>query len=134
MIFKFLHEFASLSPAEQKVFLFCVEHNPHPQAYTGDLQYIAARTGLYYQTVRQALHAISALPTLSKAVKYIHPDVSAPVMVSLDAAGEIGGREFDWAGVEEACSEPLDLAGVRGNEVELPAVLPAVGGNDVDLQ
>jgi hypothetical protein len=127
MFLEFLKEFASLSHAEQKVFLFCLEHNPHPQAYTGDLQYIAACTGLYYQTVRQALHAISVSPTLSKVVKYIHPDVSAPVMVSLDAAGDIVGREREWMEI----GERLDLEELA-DQGEFPAYFPTVKNKVVD--
>lgn len=106
MILDFLKEFSRLSSAEQKVFLFCAENLPFPRAYSGDLQEITLHTGLYYQTVRQALFTISAAPLLSKVVKYIHSDVSAPVMVSLDAVLSVGGRqslvEFDFDAVEDA--------------------------------
>jgi hypothetical protein len=113
---QFLKEFTKLSPAEQKVFLYCLEHCPQPRAYSGDLQEITLHTGLYYQTVRQALSHISAMQTLSRAVKYIHSDVSAPVMVSLDAVLSVGGRQslvdFDFDAVDRALDQdqkrPLD--------------------------
>jgi hypothetical protein len=113
---QFLKEFTKLSPAEQKVFLYCLEYCPRPRAYSGDLQEITLHTGLYYQTVRQALSHISAMQTLSRAVKYIHSDVSAPVMVSLDAVLSVGGRQslvdFDFDAVDRALDQdqkrPLD--------------------------
>jgi hypothetical protein len=85
MLFNFLQEFSHLTPAEQKVFLFCVEKKPYPLSYSGDLQEIAVATGLYYQTVRQAVYSFRQYPLLNKCVRYIHSDVSFPKIVSLDA-------------------------------------------------
>lgn len=85
MILNFLQEFASLTPSEQKVFLFCLTHNPYPVAYSGDLQEISAATGLYYSTVRQAVYRFKKYPMLNKCVRYIRMDVSSPKILSLDA-------------------------------------------------
>lgn len=96
MILKFLQEFSQLSRAEQKVFLFCCRKLPNPVAYSGDIQRIALGTGLYYHTVRQALHHINSLPMVSRAVRYIRTDVSHFSTVSLDAFGEGVGSEMDF--------------------------------------
>jgi hypothetical protein len=93
MILQFLKEFSLLSKSEQRVFLYCVEHLPSPHMYSHDLRKIASATGLYYQSVRGALHAISASPILSTAVQYIRKDVNGPIMISLDALGEVGSRQ-----------------------------------------
>lgn len=76
MFLKFLKEFSELSPSEQRVFLFCLEHLPHPRRYTGDLRRIQNNTGLSRLTVYQALNHISALPHLRKCVFYIRTDIS----------------------------------------------------------
>lgn len=107
MLLQFVKDFAKLTPAEQKVFIFCVEHKPNPVAYSGDLQHIALATGLYYQTVRQAMYSFRRSPLLSAAVKYIHSDVSTPRMVSLDAAGMVAGREMDFEEIERNLKDHL---------------------------
>ena len=82
-IFSFLREFSQLTPAQQRVFLYCAEKIPFPQAYTGDIQRIIIGTGLPRKTISTAFVAIAALPTLSRIVKYIHMDVSRPVVIPL---------------------------------------------------
>ena len=108
MLLQFVKEFSKLSPAEQKVFIFCVEHLPQPVAYSGDLQRIAQATGLYYQTVRQAMYTFRRYPLLSGIVKYIHSDVSAPKLVSLDAAGMVAGGEMDFEQIERNLKDHLN--------------------------
>ena len=136
MILQFLKEFSRLSPAEQKVFLFCLEKLPYPHAYSGDLQHIAISTGLYYQTVRQAMYSIAASPILSSAVKYIHSDVSHPVMVSLDTVGEISGRGMDWEEIEQRLRDNRDELNPTPDQDHdvSPAVLPAVKNKHVDYK
>jgi hypothetical protein len=129
---EFLREFAKLSPAEQRVFIYCAEKLPFPRAYSGDLQEITTQTGLYYQTVRQALFSITASPILSRVVKYIHSDVSAPRMVSLDAAGMVAGREMDFEEIERNLKDHLTRAKAgeprqfSGKNDVSPTVLPTV--------
>jgi hypothetical protein len=95
MVLEFLKEFSQLSPVQQKVFLYCLEKKPFLQAGTDDLSIISAALGISYKSVWLAMHAISALPTLSKVVQYIHSDIKTPSIVSLDAI-------FRWEAVSEA--------------------------------
>jgi hypothetical protein len=67
----FLQEFSQLSPVEQKIFLFCLEHCPHPRKYTGDIAFISSRAGIHRKSVEKALKKISALPLLRRCVAYI---------------------------------------------------------------
>jgi hypothetical protein len=73
--FKFLSEFAQLSPIEQKIFLFCLVHKQHPRKYSRDIAEIAQRTGSHRKTVEKALKTFAGYPLLHKCVAYIHLDV-----------------------------------------------------------
>jgi DNA-binding MarR family transcriptional regulator len=72
MILSFLQEFSKLTHAEQKIFLFCLEHCPHPRQYTGDLGAIAQATGLSRTTVYNALRSIRKREKLNELVSYVH--------------------------------------------------------------
>lgn len=72
MILSFLQEFSKLTHAEQKIFLFCLEHCPHPRPYTGDLGTISQATGLSRTTVYNALRSIRKREKLNELVSYVH--------------------------------------------------------------
>jgi hypothetical protein len=90
MLVHFLEEFAELSPVQQKIFLFCLQNKPVIYKNTNDLQEICVRTNKPYKTVWVALKKISELKTLSRCVKYIHLNISARDIVSVDALIERG--------------------------------------------
>lgn len=74
-ILEFLQDFAQLTRAEQQVFLFALKNCPFPRWYSGDLQRIAAGSGIHLKTVERAFKKISAHPRLRRLVCYIHVDV-----------------------------------------------------------
>jgi hypothetical protein len=95
-VLSFLHEFSRLTPAQQRVFLYCLENCPYPQAYTGDIQRVMIGTGYPRKTIATAFIAIQAQPTLSTLVRYIHSDISRPVMIPLHAGiVDVGALELE---------------------------------------
>lgn len=65
-----LKAIVTLTPAQQEIFLFCLENLPHPRPYTGDLLRIRTAVGCKSRTAQVALQQISKHPLLSQLVKY----------------------------------------------------------------
>jgi hypothetical protein len=84
MFIEFLKEFRKLSPAQQEIFLFCLEKNPNPQKRSGDISYISTCLGRPRKTVYSAFLAINANKTLSKLVRYTSRGITTPVFVRFD--------------------------------------------------
>jgi hypothetical protein len=80
MFIDFLQNFTQLTPAEQKVFLFCLKNNPYPRQNSNDLNFIAFSLGLSYKTTWRAVHAISSNKHFNKLVRYISTDISSAVI------------------------------------------------------
>ena len=70
LLIPLLKELATLSPVQQEVFLFCLEHLPEPKAYTGDLLRIRSAVGCKPRTAQVALQIITKSKILSQMVKY----------------------------------------------------------------
>lgn len=69
-VLMFMEEFASLTPTQQRVFLYCLQECPFPKAYSGDIRKIASATELHVRTVQRALKIIKKHPKLSRAVYF----------------------------------------------------------------
>lgn len=80
----FLKEFCTLTHAEQRVFMFCLEHMPNVYKHTSDVRRICLCLGLSYKTVLPALHNINNSKLLSKCVRYIHSDIFRVAPVRFD--------------------------------------------------
>ena len=63
-----LRELVSLSPAHQRVWIFCLVHLPVVRLYSSDVADVALRLGMTPRTVQRALAAIKRTPTLSRCV------------------------------------------------------------------
>lgn len=64
----FLREFAALTSVQQRVYLFCLTHLPHPRLYSSDIRRIAVALDLSPRTVQRALQSIKHTKTLRRAV------------------------------------------------------------------
>ena len=111
MFIDFLQNFTRLTPAEQKVFLFCLKNNPYPRQNSEDLNFIAFSLGLSYKTVWRAVHAISSNKHFNKLVRYISTDISSAVIdwdcYNVIAEGPLS-RDFERR-------EEFGACGVRGD-------------------
>lgn len=58
----------SLSIAQQAVFIFCLQHCPHPSYYSGDTRLISTCLQMHVRTVQRALQVIKQDPILSRVV------------------------------------------------------------------
>ena len=67
----FLREFSLLTPRQQQIYLWCLEHRPYPRSHTGDFADIAIATGSCRNTVRFALLAIARTKYLSTTVRVV---------------------------------------------------------------
>ena len=87
----FLKSYSRLTSSQQKVFLFCLEYMPTVYKHSSDVRRICICTGLSYKTVLPALHAINQSTELSRAVKYIHSDISIKQRVDINVDSLAGG-------------------------------------------
>jgi hypothetical protein len=112
MFIDFLQNFTQLTPAEQKVFLFCLKNNPYPRQNSNDLNFIAFSLGLSYKTTWRAVHAISSNKHFNKLVRYISTDISSAVIdwdcYNVIAEGPLGG-DFLFGEAAGACAIRGDL-------------------------
>ena len=98
----FLKEFCTLTHAEQRVFMFCLEHMPNVYKHTSDVRRICLCLGLSYKTVLPALHNINNSKLLSRCVRYIHSDIFKVTPVRFDdRIFAEGVLDSDFGGVTE---------------------------------
>lgn len=57
-----------LTAAQQAVFIFCLQHCPHPSYYSGDTRLISTCLQMHVRTVQRALQVIKQDPILSRVV------------------------------------------------------------------
>ena len=67
-LIRFLTEFSALGPAEQRVFLFCLQFCPHPALWSSDLMQIRSATGVSRKTLYNAFQDFGKSAILKRAV------------------------------------------------------------------
>lgn len=91
-ILDFLVEFAELSPVQQKIFLFCLQNCPHPRKNSGDINRIAAATGVHRKSVERAFKVINQYKILRRCVAYIKIDVRKEIQAGYMERLQVGGQ------------------------------------------
>ena len=76
-ILSFLYEFAELTPVQQKIFLYCLQHCRHPRKNTPDLNRIAFATGAHRKSVERAFKVFATHKILRRIVCYIKIDIKS---------------------------------------------------------
>ena len=84
MLLSFLKEFSRLTPAQQEIFLFCLEKCPRPIAYTNDVTMIVTFTGRPRKTIFRAFSAFAQSNRLSDLVCYTRKSVKHTSPVKFD--------------------------------------------------